>query len=379
MARYDRYVLSQLMLSFGFFALVLIAVYWVNRATGIFDSLAASGHTLRAFATYMALFLPQVVAITLPVSALVASVIVTRRLAEDRELVVLQTAGTGPFRLARPYVMFGLVVALLAGLLAHVFVPQSRAQLLELERELAADTAVRLIQPGRFVHPAPGVSLFVRGVEESGALTQLFLHDGRDEDSPGTYVARRAVLVADGVQARLIMSDGVLMTLMQPGTRMRTVHFNEASLDLSAFLPPPAPRRATPRDYPTLATLFPDDEMLATTGLDRAVFLFEAHDRLVQPILPLVLPVLSFAILLAGGFSRTGLWRPVALVTVAAVLIVLAGNAARTAAIRDLSLWPLLYAPGLAAGLLAAGLLLRESLPRRAAIWRGFSAGAGAR
>ena len=32
MGRYDRYILSQLVVMFGFFSLVLISVYWVNEA-----------------------------------------------------------------------------------------------------------------------------------------------------------------------------------------------------------------------------------------------------------------------------------------------------------------------------------------------------------
>jgi hypothetical protein len=33
-ARIDRYILAQLLWVFGFFALVLVAVYWVNRRCG---------------------------------------------------------------------------------------------------------------------------------------------------------------------------------------------------------------------------------------------------------------------------------------------------------------------------------------------------------
>ena len=40
MSRFDRYLLSQLVALFGFFALILVSVYWVNRAVGLFDRLA---------------------------------------------------------------------------------------------------------------------------------------------------------------------------------------------------------------------------------------------------------------------------------------------------------------------------------------------------
>src|SRR5690606_3944447 len=38
-ARFDRYLLSQLMVLFGFFALILVSIYWVNRAVALFDQL----------------------------------------------------------------------------------------------------------------------------------------------------------------------------------------------------------------------------------------------------------------------------------------------------------------------------------------------------
>ena len=45
MARFDRYMLSQLLVLFGFFALILISIYWINSAVRLFDRLIADGQT----------------------------------------------------------------------------------------------------------------------------------------------------------------------------------------------------------------------------------------------------------------------------------------------------------------------------------------------
>ncbi|MEO6300594.1 MAG: LPS export ABC transporter permease LptF, partial [Paracoccaceae bacterium] len=45
MTRFDRYLLSQLLTMFGFFALVLVGVYWINRAVGLFDQLIGDGQS----------------------------------------------------------------------------------------------------------------------------------------------------------------------------------------------------------------------------------------------------------------------------------------------------------------------------------------------
>ena len=46
MGRYDRYILTQLIVLFAFFSFVLISVHWINEAVDLFDSLIADGQTL---------------------------------------------------------------------------------------------------------------------------------------------------------------------------------------------------------------------------------------------------------------------------------------------------------------------------------------------
>ena len=70
MARFDRYMLSQLMVLFGFFALVLVLVYWVNRAVTLFDQLIADGQSAPVFLEFSALSLPNVIAFVLPIAGL---------------------------------------------------------------------------------------------------------------------------------------------------------------------------------------------------------------------------------------------------------------------------------------------------------------------
>ncbi|HBQ48692.1 MAG TPA: LPS export ABC transporter permease LptF, partial [Hyphomonas atlantica] len=120
MPRFDRYVLSQLMVLFGFFALVLVSVYWVNRAVSLFDELIADGQSAGVFLEFTALSLPNVIRLVLPIAAFIAAVYVTNRLTSESELVVVQSSGFSPFRLARPVAMFGLLVALLMAVLVHV-------------------------------------------------------------------------------------------------------------------------------------------------------------------------------------------------------------------------------------------------------------------
>ena len=119
MARFDRYLLSQLMVFFGFFALILVMVYWINQAVLLFDMLISDGQSATVFLEFTALTLPNVIRVVLPIAAFVASVYTTNRLSSESELVVVQSMGFSGFRLARPVLMFGLIVFLLTSVLSE--------------------------------------------------------------------------------------------------------------------------------------------------------------------------------------------------------------------------------------------------------------------
>lgn len=153
--RFDRYMLSQLMVLFGFFALVLVAVYWVNRAVVLFDRLIADGHSAGVFLEFTALSLPGVIALVLPMASFAAAVYVTNRLMGDSELTVVQATGYSPWRLARPVVLFGLIVAVMMSALTHVLVPASMAQLKEREVEISGSVAHGFCAKGPFCIPVP--------------------------------------------------------------------------------------------------------------------------------------------------------------------------------------------------------------------------------
>lgn len=129
MPRIDRYILGQMLTLFGFFALVLVSVYWINRAVSLFDDLLSDGQTALVVLEFTALTLPLVISVVLPVAAFAATAYGTNRMAGESELVAMQAAGLSPWRLARPVLVFGVFVGLMVAVLVHGLVPLARARL----------------------------------------------------------------------------------------------------------------------------------------------------------------------------------------------------------------------------------------------------------
>ena len=180
MPRIDRYILSQLLTLFGFFALVLVSVYWINRAVSLFDDLLSDGQTALVVLEFTALTLPLVISVVLPVAGFAAAAYGTNRMAGESELVAMQAAGLSPWRLARPVLVFGVFVGLMVAVLVHGLVPLARARLADRQAELAQDVTEQFLRPGSFQYPADGITLFIRDIAADGRLLDLFIEDARD-------------------------------------------------------------------------------------------------------------------------------------------------------------------------------------------------------
>lgn len=366
MSKFDRYLLSQLVALFGFFALILVSVYWVNRAVGLFDRLIGDGHSALVFLEFSLLMLPNVIRLVLPIAAFAATVYVTNRLTQESELVVMQATGFSGFRLGRPVLYFGAIVTALHLLLMNVLVPWSGAMLSDREAALAENVTARYLTEGQFMHPATGVTLYIRDITQQGELRDLFLSDERNAAERTTYTARRALLARGENGPTLLMFDGIAQTLTRDDRQSLSVtRFADVTYDLSGML---ADRTQTtvPPDYLTTVQLLSADpqELQTRTGAERATILQEVHTRLAQPFLSAAAAMVGFSTLLIGAFSRFGLWRQILGAVGILIFLQLLNTTGSAMALKDARLWPAVYVAPLAGLGIAALLLHLAQRPR---------------
>ncbi len=345
MARIDRYMLSQFMVYFGFFSLVLILVYWINRAVVLFDQLIADGQSATVFLEFTALSLPNIIRIVLPLAAFAASLYVTNRMTAESELIVVQATGYSAFRLARPALYFGLIVTVLMMILVHVLVPVSARQLNVRQAEIAQNATARLLREGQFLTPTDTITLYIREITPQGELRDIFLSDGTDPAQSVVYTATRAFLVRTDAGPQLVMIDGMTQTMTMSTTQLVTTSFDDLAYDIGSMIRVPDVTRRTPRELRTAELLFPSAAELAETGSTAGALIVAGHDRIAQALQATVAALLGFSTLLIGGFSRFGVWRQVVgavflIIFVKMIETLVAGTTRDNAA-----LWPLIYLP----------------------------------
>lgn len=354
---------------FGVFALILISVYWINRAVSLFDQLLADGQSARVVLEFTALTLPFVIRVVLPLAGFVAAVQTANRLSAESEMVVMQSSGMSPWRLARPVLVFGLIGALLMGLLGHWLVPASRARLADRQAELAQSITSQFLTEGSFLYPAPGLTLFIRKISDRGELLGMFLSDARKPGSDTIYTAEKALLVRAETGPKLIMISGMSQVVRRGengvAPRLSLTRFDDFTYDLADLISPGARDSRDLREFATHKLIADPAGVLALSGESPQTLRIELHERLAQPLQFPVAVLVGWAAMLLGGFSRFGMTRQVLGAVAALIVIQFLDNAVSNLARKSPDLWPLLWVPALFGMALAAAALTLASARRR--------------
>lgn len=369
MSRYDRYVLSQFLLFFGFFALILVAVFWINRAVVLFDKLIGDGQSAFVFLEFTALTLPNLIRMVLPIAAFAAAVFVTNRLKNDSELTVMQATGSSPWRLARPVFVFGLIAAAMMSMLTHVLLPASIKQLAVREAEVARNVTARLLNEGSFLHPAAGVTFYISQIDADGTLNDVFLSDRRNPEQSVVYTGAKAFLVRDGDQSNLIMVDGLAQSLDEKTKTMSTTVFSDFSYDISSIIKKGKGGIRNIRAIPTLEMINSAPQVTEQDGYSAGQIADELHLRFARALICVAVTLIGYSALLLGSFSRFGVWRQAMLAFVVLVFLEVLRGLVADPVLENPDLWPLIYLPTVL-GIIIASLFIQFSSRPLSVLWR---------
>lgn len=131
----DRYILKQLLSTFIFVVLILLAVITVIDFTEKTDKYAKANLTAREILDYYGDFLPWIGGLVTPITVFIATVYVTARLAVRTEIIATLSSGVSFRRLLVPYFIGALLIASASFYLNGWVIPNSNKTRLAFEMQ----------------------------------------------------------------------------------------------------------------------------------------------------------------------------------------------------------------------------------------------------
>lgn len=360
-----RAILKEMCVVAGITLLGLIVLVLLQQTMRLADLITKQGVSVIAMARILSLALPALLAIMLPVCALVTPVITYSRLATDSELLVLKATGYSFYQLLIPVAVVAILLAGAAVVLVAAVIPHTnflaRKQIFE-----AVSTSLQLhIRERVFQSPIPELVLYVEQVDpHDGTLHQVFISDSRKPEVT-TIIAATAEIAFDFQRMRVILElrNGALQRRQGQGDFQRAAFERYSFLiDFGNSLDDVGLDRKRVREM-TLSEMWQAATTLQAAGGSYLRPLVEWHKRVSLPIACLVLgfigaPIGSFnrrtgrlggfatsagtlllyyILVTAGGsLAETGavppivgVWTPLVLASVSAIALVLTADGTR--------------------------------------------------
>jgi LPS export ABC transporter permease LptG/LPS export ABC transporter permease LptF len=132
----------------------------------------------------VALSLPNIIVLTVPMSFLFGVLLAIGRLSSDSEIIAMRASGVSMRTLYRPVFFFSFVIFLINLYLMNVLLPRGNTEYMAMRMELTTSQASSAIQPRVFYDDYENLMIYVNDVDpRTGTWKGVFVADNRSEES----------------------------------------------------------------------------------------------------------------------------------------------------------------------------------------------------
>ncbi len=208
MNKLDRYIIRRLFTITIFVLLMLICIFILIDFSENSDDFADKGAELaEIWKQYYVNYIPEMIRLVTPVAILVACLFLTGQMTERLEITAIKASGISLYRLAAPYILFGLGAAVVISYLDAFVIPKSNAERIAFEQQYLSRSGDRIDRGGIYRQDSENSILninFYDANADVGYRITYIEYDGNDiqrmvtanrmtwVDSTSTWVTNRA-------------------------------------------------------------------------------------------------------------------------------------------------------------------------------------------
>lgn len=253
----------------------------------------------------VALSLPHIVVLTLPVAFLLGLLIGVGRLSADSELTALRASGVDLLVLYRPIAVLAAAIAGVTLVLMLAVVPRTNHLLFSMKLRLSSFAFAQRIQPGVFSPEIAGLRVYAEGASaDRRELTGLIISDRSNPEGPQLTLARRGWLELEEDEGRLWLrvEDAERHHVAESGRRYDVTSFSRQRMVLQDNGPALGVTEKQIREQ-TLRELLERASARTRRPEDRRLALTEVHKKFALPAACLVFGLIGLPL---GIVNRRG-------------------------------------------------------------------------
>ena len=200
----SKYLVRETILPFIFSLLMITFVLFINFLLRAIDRFLGKGLDVGTILEYLFLNLAWIIALSVPMAVLLASLMTFGRMSEDNEINAMRSSGISFLSIIRSPLMFGVLVALVLTFFNNFILPEMNFRARLLSGDIYRKRPDMNIEPGIFLDNLPDYSMIIGG-KAGRLMTDVRIF------SKGKQEAQTSIQASSGTLGTL--ADAFLLTL----------------------------------------------------------------------------------------------------------------------------------------------------------------------
>jgi lipopolysaccharide export system permease protein len=258
--------------------------------------------TITHFLSLFLLILPWLLLFIIPVSLLIAVMLVMQKLITNNEIIILRNTGLTKFQISKSVIFLSLIIAFFSFFVSMYLMPMANKELRISKNNLFENYNNLSINPKTF-ESLKNMTIYVRDRKGFNELFGILINDRRNPDYSLTLTAESGKIVSEDSAIILLMKNGTIQRFNEAKNKSEILNFDSYVFNLSE-----GGRekkmiywKAKERFLPEL--LNPEYDI---NEEDVLKFKAEMHQRIIYPIINITFSLIALASMFYGNFSRSG-------------------------------------------------------------------------
>ncbi len=203
----NKYLFKQSLIPFLLSVAVITTVLFLQFLIRAVDRFLGKGLDVFTIFEYLYLNLAWIIALSVPMSLLISSVMTFGRMAQQNEITALKSAGVNLYNIIKPAILFGSLVGIGLCLFNNFILPEMNYNARLLARDIYKKKPELSIEPGYFVDMIPQYTMIVKEMDGKNFKdVKIFSKNQKSEQT--TIYANQGSLSSDGNMITIDLMDG---------------------------------------------------------------------------------------------------------------------------------------------------------------------------
>ncbi|MGL4226949.1 MAG: LptF/LptG family permease [Rickettsia sp.] len=309
MLLYRKYFIKNILPLLIVVTFSVTSIVWITQVLKLLY-LFDKGIKVMDFVSLIALVLPTLLFILLPVITVIAVIYIYNNLKVERQLIILQASGVNNLQLALPALYVALIVMLLAHYISSTILPLSHINLKSRLSFIKNNYISSMIEEKTFNKITKDITVFIDKKSAGNTMNGVIIFDNRNADNPSVVFADSGTLNIYDNNPIFELNKGLRQEYDVNGN-LTQLTFDSLMIKLQNDNPLASQRtqhNKEANEYYISELLDPPHDLAITKKIK---LIAEAHQRIIWPLYNFVLPFLALAVFLRYPYSKKTTFMPV--------------------------------------------------------------------